>query len=114
MRKALVSFTLHAPETMNDYEFFYLVLDSVAVRWIRRDETEILIETPYSDALLRETLGMAIDPNDTLNVYGVVSETGINQVGTWRIGGLGDPASLAQSRQLIQKLAVASRLKAAS
>lgn len=115
MQSILVSFTLRAPEEMEDYKFFYQILEAVSVKWIKRDETEVLIVTPYSPAVLLQLLKVAIDANDTINIYSVSFETGVNQTGTWQAGGLGDPASVKRSRQFIQQLRIAiQRFKRAS
>lgn len=101
MRKVLISFTLRKPELRGDYEFFYSILYACSARFVRRDESEILIVTPYGDVLLRQLLGFAIDQNDTLNIYGIESETGINQTGEWQLGGLGARNSVRDARQLV-------------
>ena len=102
MRSVLVSFTLRSPH--QDYRLLYNVLWSCSQRWIRRDESELLIMTPYSDEMLKLLLGYAIDCNDSLNIYGILSETGINQTGKWEWGGLGSFKAAPQSRKFTAQI----------
>ena len=110
MRYVLISFTLRTPGR-ND-GLLNKLLWSCCQKYIRRDESELLIVTPYSDQMLKLLIGFALDVNDSLNIYGITSETGINQVGTWEWGGLASSKTAPQARRLlteVRTLAVQAR-----
>lgn len=98
MRNVVISFTLR-PRGQN-YDLLHALIWACSEKLIQRDVSEYLIVTSFHDSSLKLLLGFALDANDTLNIYSVVSDTGINQEISWQQGGLGT----LEGRKLIQQV----------
>jgi len=101
-----ISYTLAFPG--QNYEAVREVLRLVSRQFAHVDESQFLVETPYSARMVELLLSAVMDQNDQLLVLTVSDSISVNYAVEWVSGAQAAPVTKLAAGRIIQQLRVAA------